>query len=361
MKVKGLKLALCLFASGVAAGCASPGPPMPPSLELARPVRDLRAVRKGDRVFLTWSEPFETTDKQNIRHPGVTKVCRSLVERMNDCSTEVAKLPSVRIATRKAKPVEASYTDRLTAEFERANPLSLLWYGVKVLNSYGRTAGLSNQVAVPAAPTVPPPADFEAHLSANGVKLTWAPVAPPEISGLRFLYRVYRREAGRRVDQIAGELEVGGQPATSIVDRNFEWEKTYDYHLTIVTLVSAGNGPGQAVEGEDTPVRPVVAHDVFPPRAPTGLAAAFSGPGQKPFIDLVWTPNREPDLAGYNIYRREPGGEAQRLNPEPVPSPAFRDSAVLPGRSYLYSVSAVDVRGNESSRSEEAAETVPPE
>jgi hypothetical protein len=44
-----------------------------------------------------------------------------------------------------------------------------------------------------------------------------------------------------------------------------------------------------------------------------------------------------------------------------VNTPAFRDSNVVPGHSYFYSISAVDVRGNESSRSEEASETVPAE
>jgi hypothetical protein len=46
------------------------------------------------------------------------------------------------------------------------------------------------------------------------------------------------------------------------------------------------------------------------------------------------------------------------MNFELVNTPAFRDSNVVPGHSYFYSISAVDVRGNESSRSEEASETV---
>jgi hypothetical protein len=145
-----------------------------------------------------------------------------------------------------------------------------------------------------------------------------------------------------------------------MLDRSFEWEKTYDYRATVVTIIAAPNGAEQQVEGEDTPAVRVVAHDVFPPAAPSGLQAAFSGPGQKPFIDLVWTPNSESDLAGYNVYRRdESGGEAVKLNSDPIKSPAFRDTEVAPGHKYMYSVSAVDVRRNESPRSEEAGETVP--
>ena len=55
------------------------------------------------------------------------------------------------------------------------------------------------------------------------------------------------------------------------------------------------------IEGDDTPEVKVFANDVFPPAVPSGLQAVFSGPGQKPFIDLVWAPVSDADLAGYNV------------------------------------------------------------
>ena len=74
---------------------------------------------------------------------------------------------------------------------------------------------------------------------------------------------------------------------------------------------------------------------------------------------MIWAPNTDLDLAGYNVYRHEPGTAPVRLNPELVKTPAYRDTAVVPGKTYAYSVSAVDLRGNESARSEEAAESLP--
>ncbi len=104
----------------------------------------------------------------------------------------------------------------------------------------------------------------------------------------------------------------------------------------------------------------VVAHDVFPPYVPGGLQAAYSGEGQKPFIDLIWAPVTNADLAGYNVYRVGSKRVPQsKLNSEPVKSPSYRDNAVASGKTYTYSVSAVDVRGNESQRSEETSESVP--
>jgi hypothetical protein len=146
---------------------------------------------------------------------------------------------------------------------------------------------------------------------------------------------------------------------TSFLDQTFEWEKTYFYRLVVVSVVEAAGKPAVEVDGDDTPEVKVWAHDVFPPAVPTGLQAVFSGPGQAPFIDLIWAPVTDADLEGYNVYRRVEGAEAVKLNTEPVKVPAFRDAQVVAGKTYFYSVSAVDSRGNESARSEETSESVP--
>ena len=112
------------------------------------------------------------------------------------------------------------------------------------------------------------------------------------------------------------------------------------------------------VEGDDTAEVKVFAHDIYPPSVPTGLQAVASGAGQRPFIDLIWSPAAEADLAGYNVYRGEPGSAAVKINSEIVKVPAYRDPDVKPGVRYSYSVSAVDARGNESARSQEASEGV---
>jgi hypothetical protein len=159
------------------------------------------------------------------------------------------------------------------------------------------------------------------------------------------------------------------------VDHTFEWEKTYLYRITIATEIKAGTlqecPPGvepetgsstcasyASVEGDDSPAVRVYGHDVFAPAVPIGLQAVASGVGQQPFIDLIWSPDSEADLAGYNIYRHEEGSQPVKINSELVDTPAFRDTNVQSGKKYFYSVSAVDLRGNESARSEEANETM---
>lgn len=366
-----VKFGACLIMAALCASCGTPGIPEPPSLELARPVRDLKAVRKGNAVHLTWSMPEGTEDHQTFRHPGPTRICRSVRLPMRDCGTPVTELPPQkapiqRISSRRripeAKrqtPPQESYIDQLSPSLELQLPTTNLVYAVSVLNSYGRSAGLSNQVQVPSAPTLAQPENLAAHTSANGVELTWNAVPlPPEIPGMKYEYRVYRRDVANNHDSVAGEIPVSGTSSPSLLDTSFEWEKTYDYRVTVVTVVDHPGGPEQ-VEGDDTPTVRVIAHDIFPPSEPTGLQAVFSGPGQKAFIDLIWAGNSETDLAGYNVYRWERGFIPMRMNFELVSAPAFRDSSVVPGHEYFYSISAVDARGNESARSEEAAEAVP--
>jgi fibronectin type 3 domain-containing protein len=113
------------------------------------------------------------------------------------------------------------------------------------------------------------------------------------------------------------------------------------------------------IEGADSPEIKIFAHDVFPPAVPSGLQAVFSGPGQLAFIDLIWAPVTDVDLDGYNVYRHEEGAAPVKVNTERLKTPAYRDSSVASGKKYFYSVSAVDVRGNESTRSEETSELVP--
>lgn len=95
------------------------------------------------------------------------------------------------------------------------------------------------------------------------------------------------------------------------------------------------------VVGEPSPAVCVTPIDVFPPAAPTGLAAVPSEGG----ISLIWEPNAELDLGGYLVLRRD-GTDAtlRQLTDTPIVDARFRDTTVTPGVRYTYSVVAVDAQ-----------------
>jgi len=341
---------------GLASACGSPGPPIPPSLQLPNPVNDLWAVRKGDRVYLAWSIPTRTTDGQTIRHPGKTAICRRTDSAINDCGSAIGEIAST--AGAGTAPQKTEFTDILPVELQHEFPLDEASYAVSVMNANGRSAGLSNQVHVPTAPTLQAPQHLSAQVQASGILLSWSALPlPPIVSGLQYVYRLYRREKGSSADTKIFDGALTGED--EFTDHSFEWEKGYVYRITVATLVSRENTPEMQVEGDDSPAVEVFAHDTFPPAVPAGLQAVASGPGQPAFVDLIWTPDSDIDLAGYDIYRREAGNEAIRINSTLVQTPAYRDPTAVPGHNYFYSVSAVDLRGNESARSAEANESVP--
>lgn len=389
-----------LFAVGaplLLAGCASMGPPRPPSLELPKPPTDLRATRKGDRVTLTWTVPTMSTDRQRMRSVGPTQICRGVDPALKECGAPVGEAPAAAGGTatgeassrtkaaatksEKKNAVQEMYADALPAELERANASGWVTYAIEVLGPDGRGGGLSNLVRVPSVAAVLRIKDFDAQITAQGVQVSWRLTAAPggEMSlAAHCRLRIYRELQGpaegtptqERVadldlqhcviepQQTSAAGEAASRP-TSYLDQHFEWEKTYLYHGTVVTLMAEAGKPEFVFEGEDTPQVTVFAHDVFPPAVPTGLQAVFSGPGQQTFIDLIWAPVMDMDLDGYNVYRHEEGRAPVKVNAELVKTPSYRDMSVVAGRMYFYSVSAVDVRGNESARSEEASEKVP--
>jgi hypothetical protein len=372
-------------------GCASMGPPLPPSLELPRAPSDLRAARKGDRVTLTWTIPARTTDRQSVRYLGKTRVCRGGDATLKQCDTVVGEVqpPADFGSPRKAstKKLTASFVDALPATMEQANPTGFATYAVEVMNAANRSAGISNQVHVPLVPTAPPLGAFTAQATAQGVLISWqCPPLSGRRTGMKYLLRIYRHPVSSASPAKIAEVDVSGcvegpsglapvvsspssaatnapkgedKITTSFLDQSFEWEKTYFYRGAVVSVMEAAGKPAIEVEGDDTPEVKIFADDVFPPGVPSGLQAVFSGPGQEAFIDLIWAPDTDADLDGYNIYRHEEGAAAVKVNSEAVKVPAFRDRQVVSGKKYFYSVSAVDLRGNESGRSEEASESVP--
>ncbi|MEW6618037.1 MAG: CARDB domain-containing protein [bacterium] len=76
--------------------------------------------------------------------------------------------------------------------------------------------------------------------------------------------------------------------------------------------------------------------------APTGLIAI---PGNS-MIDLSWNANPEGNLAGYNLYRN-----GVKINTALIISTNYRDTGLINGLIYTYTVTAVDKEGNESEHS----------
>jgi hypothetical protein len=346
-----LRLALCSLTISALLGCGTPGAPLPPSLHLPKPVTDLKAVRKGDKVYLSWTAPAETTDGEGIRSEGTVLICRALqtpsIASCRDKAGEVPLLPTNAKADRRQ-----AFVDDLGPAIAANDPRDFFTYDVIAANNRGRAAGPSNPVAVFLAPSVRPPANLRGEIRPDAVVLSWTPQPTPTGRlNAEHSQHVYRRgESGE--PQLLATL---GASETNYRDTAFTWEKPYVYTIVPLTKVLSRDGSKTLYEFEGEASAPVsiTPHDTFPPAAPQAVQAVYSSG----FVDLAWHPNTESDIAGYNVYRGD-----QKLNVQPVVASAFRDDklqGIAPGTELTYTVTAVDTQGNESAQSQPATERMP--
>ncbi len=359
-----IAFAACL----IAAGCGTPGAPLPPSLKLPDPVTDLSADRTGNQVSLTWTMPKKNTDKLLLKGNVPVRVCRR--EGAGSCVPAGVQLEF-------APGADAAFTETLPPPLA-AGPPRALTYFVELKNRNGRSAGLSNDAVVLAGEAPGPVAGLAAQVRKEGVVLHWTSASAPPQASAPISIRLHRKlltppAAKPQQGPLAPQPEPveqsllvdsgapSGPTPDRALDKNIRFGQTYEYRAQRVARLTVD---GQMLElaGElSAPVR-VEALDVFPPAVPTGLAAVatVSQTGSEAAIDLSWQPVADADVAGYAVYRREGGADWRRISPaQPVVGPAFHDAHVQPGRTYHYAVAAIDQGGHQSARSVETEETVP--
>ncbi len=358
-RIAGAAVAAALVAA--LAGCGTPAAPLPPSLNLPDRITNLSAVRTGSQVSLTWTMPKRNTDKLPLKSDIEARICRRQGDQAS-CDTA----GTVRLAP----AAEGTFTETLPASLVTGPPHPLSYF-VELKNRNGRSAGLSNPAPIVAGEAPPPVTGFAAEVRKDGVVLRWAPGDSAAAIRLR---RTLLTPAPAKPHQ--GPLPAPTEPLQQnllieapqsaqgrALDTHITFGNTYAYRAQRLIQVKVDSRTLELAGELSAPLH-VDAEDVFPPAIPTGLAAVASAPdpatGTEASIDLSWQPDTEPDLAGYEVYRREDVTPWQRISgDQPVVGPAFHDAHVLPGHTYRYGVSAVDRAGHESGRSDEATETVP--
>jgi hypothetical protein len=343
--------------------CGSPGAPAPPSLNLPSPVQDLSVTRTADVVHLTWTMPERTTDRLPIKNTVSAEICRQVDD--SPCT----RLARLNLAS--GKP--GTYLDTLPPDLIH-EPTRLLVYKVRLLNRAGKSAGSSNPAFTAAGPAPAALTGLTYEVRQDGVLLSWH--AATQTSDGTPEQRFFRIERTlRSVPKATGKAQGGSPPPVlqtlavhtrddldpgNALDTNAQFNEHYSYTVDRVAQVTV-SGHTVELQGQASEPLEVKTTDIFPPSVPGGLEGVADP--VEGAIDLSWNPDSDKDLAGYYVYRREPGSSlpASRISPPgaPVPAPAFHDTKVERGHTYAYSVSAIDQSGNESARSPEVEENLP--
>src|SRR5689334_12181375 len=280
---------------------------MPPTLDIPATITDFRAWEYGENIELEFTLPNKTTENLSLTN------VRAIELRVGEdvAQSQVIPLPV-------SKP--GNVTDRIPARDWIGKNIVL---AVRAVGPKGKSSAWSNPVSLAVIPPLPEPPAPKLESVAKGVELNWTGPGPR--------YRIFRAEGD-------------GQPQP-LVDseqpRYLDESTTYGtrYRYMIQTIAGANQWSLLSPSAEITP------EDKFPPAVPEGLSAV----GTPTSIELAWTRNTETDFRGYNIYRSVDNGPFEKLA-SLADAPAFSDSKIEPGKKYRYTVSAVDLTGNESAQ-----------
>jgi hypothetical protein len=352
---KGVCLAAIIFAL---AGCGVQSPPEPPRVEIPQKITDLRAVQTGSTINISFTMPTLATDGELLNKPVEIEIFRSISPSgRQPAPPDTSNTPWLSLTShelpRYVHNGKFEYLLQMPPEEFRQRVGSTFSFAIVALTrgfrGRPRRSLPSNTAETPLLDVARPVTNLQVKPSQTALLLTWTKpsetltgAAPMHLSG----YRIYQSGTGK-----PGTFQLlATTDTTRYADANFQFGREYYFCVSAVTTLD-----GSQAESEPSAAVSITPRDVFPPPVPTGLQA-FNAAGA---VDLLWNASAAPDLAGYNVYRSTDGGPFERINKQLAPTPIFHDATVTPGHRYQYSVTAVDLSGNESGRSQPASVATP--
>jgi hypothetical protein len=325
-----LGAAAALIVAGYGAGCGYVGDPLPPLANVPSPVSDLAAIQRGGRIIVQFTVPATTSEGHPIPPPLQLDLRAGTAEQFdeNQWAANARRIPpGAAVSGCSTTGQEVCPTARYEIPAADWTAKEVI-FGVRAVAGNGKQSTWSNFVVVPVVATPEKPGGVELTATQEGVRLTW------HARGTDF--RVFRKTGDEAYTQVASVQ------TPSWTDSATESGTRYLYEVQ--SIVKLGNG--KEAQSELSDEASIVPRDVFPPAVPKGVQGS-SAPNS---IELNWERNTEGDLNGYRVYRAEGNGAMQKIADVSV-VPSYSDRKVEAGKTYRYSVSAVDQAGNESPRS----------
>lgn len=276
-------------------GCAYIGEPLPPALKIPVAASDLTALQRGDKIYVNFTIPTTSTE-------GLT--------------LKPAAIPVVHIG--ETEPPQTA-VEKTSSAIPWVGKTVIV--GVQFRGPSGRMSAWSNFVHLKVVAPVVQPAEVAVNATATGVEIQW--------QGTAKQYRVFRDGA---------ELVTVDQSPYN--DKTAQYGQKYDYTI---------QGIDGASESEISKTATITPEDTFPPEVPAGVVA-LSGVST---IEVSWERSIASDLAFYRVYRDG------KLVADKQTATTFSDSAAKSGQKYVYTVSSVDAKMNESAQSTPVEITFP--
>lgn len=362
--------------------CGKKGPIFPPLVNIPKAIEEFHAFQRGAHIILNWNNPasyidgtpleeitrvdiwlFIASDKvaedKDAAQKEVGGEAREKVEEDKDeQKTDVAESPAesfsenAKFVASISKELFSDYQNHtqeqsLVGEFVCIHPISpgdfagkTYTFGLKVW-AKKKESGFSPLLSVKPQVLPDPPEGLKTEVFEDKIQIEWTSPekniddsSPADVEG----YTVYRKSADKGLSRVSAGLI----RETRFFDSDFQFDKKYTYYVRASASESL-----PFLESENSESLLIIPKDTFPPKTPTGLVA-ISGDD---FVSLSWNTNREPDLTGYRIWRKNGDNKEFTALGDIIHENVYNDTAIKSDRRYEYAVTAVDKSGNESPKS----------
>ena len=328
------------------AACGKKGPLVLEPEKRPQAVSGLELRQVGHEVELSWTFPALLSDKET---PLVAAQVRSVVvhhlakpfhpDTFEKKSEVLARFKPNEFSGRPGSVFACAvpFKAKLLKDKEHAFALSY---------QYGKAHSALSAVEKITTRTPPAPvADLKLGREGKVVVLNWSrPLADseglplPAVAG----YRVFRRILQGKAPAAFAAINPKALKGEYYEDRDTGVDGEYEYRVSSLLDERVESAPSNAVR--------MRIQDTFPPDVPANLVA-FTG---KDHVFLTWEAVRDRDLHHYIVYRKSSKGEEFKPLDSAVSENLYRDRQVTRGQAYVYMVTAVDDKGNESEPSRPA-------
>jgi fibronectin type 3 domain-containing protein len=348
-RVSWLFTACLLLVLTVSAACGRKTPPLIPDSPRPEVIKDIRVATRDSIAFLSWPLPARNVEGKSITSADIQ---RFLVYRSEGGLDRKKTRYTLHAEIDMANPAPAVVRNGMVFWIDRNLKYGQTYgYRVRAVSVRGGVSAWSDEARVAPLLSLAVPKGFTAQANDGFVQLSWEPVTT-RMDGSRYDgyvgYNLYR---GTETGQYE-ETPLNKEPLikNSYKDTAVANGKMYFY---MIRSVDSPALPWK--EGLDSQEVSATPRDLTPPAEPTGLTVV-PGVGR---VFLLWSENKERDLAGYHVYRSTRSGKGyERLTDKILTSTTFSDETVKPGTLYYYKITAVDQAGNESTGSEDKGTSV---
>jgi predicted small lipoprotein YifL len=341
MKIKIFPIFLLLM---IFSSCGKKGPLV---LEPQNPppaVENFQVRQIGGQIELSWKFPGLLTDKKGpfeITWVSKVYVYHTILKPEETLPPDIFIKKAELLAKLKAGEIKGLGQNSPSCRFSFKNKdLQEKNHGFALLYFYGRAKSVSSPLQTLKTMITPPPVqDLKVSRQSKIVILNWSkPVIQDKyrsiipISG----YHIYRK-----INSVNGELDfrsINSEPVLNEFFHDLDTGTDGEYEYQVSCRL------GERVESALSNAVEVRVQDKFPPDIPNNLVI-FTAKDQ---VFLTWETVSDIDLAFYRVYRKFSEKEDFKLLADAVTDNFFRDKQVAHGKLYIYAISAVDKKANES-------------